>query len=103
MFNRIAFSSVSPSQWKDLAQNISYRSGFSGEVSNPNASPPEETSKPFTLSYDYTKKSFGDFANHRVVAPVPWFGIEGTGSDNKKPDEPVVLGAPGELVFRRGK
>jgi tetratricopeptide (TPR) repeat protein len=34
-----------------------------------------------------------------VVAPVPWFGIESAGSDDKKPNEPILLGALGELVY----
>jgi tetratricopeptide (TPR) repeat protein len=97
---RMAFRSVSPAQWKELGQRISYNSGFHGEVSSVTASAPEETDKPFQLSYEYTRKSFGDWKNHRVVAPLPWFGIESTDSDEKKPEEPFALGALGDYIYK---
>jgi tetratricopeptide (TPR) repeat protein len=96
---RLAFRGTPQAQWKQLTQGISYREGFGGEVTDPKASPPDEPDKPFTLKYDYKKKSYGDWDNHRIVAPLPWFGIEGSGSDDKKPTEPVVLGGLGEVAF----
>ena len=96
---RLAFRGTPQTQWKELAQNISYREGFSGEVTDPKPSPPDESDKPFTLNYDYKKKSYGDWDNHRIIAPLPSFGIEAAASDEKKPTEPVVLGALGEIVL----
>jgi tetratricopeptide (TPR) repeat protein/transglutaminase-like putative cysteine protease len=96
---RSGFRSVSPAQWKELEQRVSYGSGYSGDVDNVKISAPEETDKPFQISYDYTKKSFGDWENHRIVAPLPWFGFESTATDEKKPAEPLILGALGEVVL----
>jgi tetratricopeptide (TPR) repeat protein len=96
---RSGFRSVSPAQWKELEQRVSYGSGFSGDVDNVTVSAPDDTNKPFQISYDYTKKSFGDWENHRIVAPLPWFGLESTATDEKKPAEPVILGALGEVVL----
>jgi len=96
---RAAYRSTSNAQWKDLAQRVSYASGYSGEVSNVAVSAPEDTNKPFQVSHDYTKKSFGDWDNHRIVAPLPWFGFESSASDEKTPAEPVILGALGEIVL----
>jgi len=96
---RSGFRSVSPAQWKELEQRVSYGSGFSGDVDNVKVNATEETDKPFQVSYDYTKKSFGDWENHRIVAPLPWFGFESTATDEKKPAEPVILGALGEVVL----
>ena len=96
---RAAYRSVPSAQWKELAQRISYSMGFGGEVSNVTVSELDNTDKPFQVSWDYTKKSFGDWDNHRVVAPLPWFGFEGVPSDEKKPAEPPILGALGEVVL----
>jgi tetratricopeptide (TPR) repeat protein len=81
-------------------QQISYLWGFSGEVSNVTASAPESLEEPFRFSYDYTRKDYVDWENHRIVAPLPVFGIEQGKADEKAPSEPLLLGSPGELVFR---
>ena len=97
---RMAFRGTPAAQWKELGQRISYGEGFSGEVSNLTASAPDQTDKPFRFSYDYSKKSFGDWDSHRIVAPLPWFGIESSALDEKPPAEPLVLGSLGELVYK---
>ena len=97
---RMAFRGIPPAQWKELGQRISYGEGFSGEVSDLTASAPDQTDKPFQFSYDYSKKSFGDWDSHRIVAPLPWFGIESSALDEKPPAEPLVLASLGELVYK---
>ena len=97
---RIVFRDTAPAQWKELAQRISYIEGFGGEVSNVSASAPDETDNPFQFSYKYTKKLYGSWSNHQIPAPLPWFEIEAGASEEKKPEEPVVLGAVGELVYQ---
>lgn len=96
---RTAFRSVAPAQWKDLGQRLSYASGFSGDVSDINVSAPDDTSRPFELSYEYTKKSYGDWENYRIVLPLPLFGIESAAVQEDKPEEPVLLGAVGKIVY----
>ena len=97
---RLGFRNVSQAQWKDLVQRVSYASGFGGEVSNVSASSPTDTSKPFDFSYDYVRKNYSDWENHRISPPLPPFGVEVDKNDDKKPSEPFYLGAPGELVYR---
>ncbi len=98
---RAAFRQVSEAQWKDLVQGMSYRMGFGGDVSNVQATPPEETDKPFRLSYDYLRKNYSDWENKRITPPLPPLGVEATNEANpKKPSEPVFLGALGEIVYR---
>ena len=94
---RAGFRSVSPAQWKQLAQQISNFSGFGGEVSEVTASAPEDTDTPFQFSYDYTRKNYSEWSDHRMIAPLPFFGIESAGSQDEKPVEPVILGAQGEV------
>jgi tetratricopeptide (TPR) repeat protein/transglutaminase-like putative cysteine protease len=97
---RLGFRATSPAQWKDLVQRVSYASGFAGEVAAVTASPPGDTEKPFQFSYDYTRKEFGDWPNHRIIPPLPPLGIEASDEDNAKPTEPLFLGAPGDIVYR---
>src|SRR5437867_5429981 len=47
---RAAFRQVPQTQWKDLVQQISYGSGFAGDVGEIVVSTPEDTDKPFQLA-----------------------------------------------------
>ncbi len=62
---RSAFRRVPMPQWKDLIQQISYGSGFAGDVSEVTASSPEKTDEPFRFSYNYSRKDFPDWSNRR--------------------------------------
>src|SRR5512146_257902 len=97
---RLAFRQVPEAQWKALVQRISYASGFGGEVSAVTASTPEDTTKPFQYAYDYTRKEYSDWKDGRITPPMPPFGVEVRGDEDKKPTEPVRLGAPGNIVHR---
>ena len=95
---RMAFRQLSESQWKEGVQRLSYALGFAGEVSNVVVSKPDETDKPITMSYDYVRKNYSDWENHQFTPPIPPMGIEQS-KDEKKPREPILLGAPGEIVY----
>ncbi len=97
---RFGFRNVASAQWKDLGQRISNASGFGGEVSDVTASVPDDTDQPFQFTYEYKRKDYSDWSNHRVVAPLPWFGIESAASEDVKPEEPVKLGALGDVVYQ---
>ena len=98
---RTLFRQVAQSQWKEAAQGFSYRLGFAGDVSNVKVTPPEATEKPFELSYDYVRKNYGDWEHKQITPPLPPLGVEVTNdSREKKPPEPVLLGAPGKIVYR---
>ena len=96
---RVALRATAPAQWKDLIQRISNAQGFGGEVSNANASSPEDTVNALEFSYDYTRKKYSDWENHRIGAPLPFTGLEGAAVLEKKPADPVLLGGLGELVY----
>jgi tetratricopeptide (TPR) repeat protein len=98
---RMLFRQVAQSQWKEAAQTFSYRLNFGGDVSNVTVTPPDDLEKPFQLSYDYVRKHYGDWENRQITAPMPPLGIEVTkDSKEKKPSEPVFLGALGKIVYR---
>jgi tetratricopeptide (TPR) repeat protein len=55
---------------------VSYRNGFAGDVSAVDASLPEKTADPFHVSWDYTRKDFGDWDNRRFPGLSPWFEMK---------------------------
>jgi hypothetical protein len=69
VYERYAFRRVPESQWKDLEQQMSYGARLGSTITSVQATSPEKTEEPFTNTYDYTLKDFGD--NHRFVIPDP--------------------------------
>jgi Flp pilus assembly protein TadD len=84
---RAAFHQTSRTQWSDMAQNISYRMGFVGTVSNLDVSVPEHTANPFQLSYDYTRKEYADWPNRRITVLMTPSGFPSSEDDDKPADE----------------
>jgi len=94
---RAAFRRVPMTQWKDLVQQISYMSGFSGEVSEVIVNPPEKTEEPLHFSYKYTRKDFPDWSGRRISSPLPPMLAP---APEDKPTHPILLGATGELHYQ---
>ncbi|HEX6878978.1 MAG TPA: DUF3857 domain-containing protein, partial [Terriglobales bacterium] len=97
---RLAYRRVPEAQWKELAQRISQSMGFGGDVSSVVVSKPDDTSKPFEVSYDYERKKYSDWEDRQITPPLPPLGIESYKDDEKAPKEPLYLGAPGEVLYR---
>ncbi len=93
---RMAFRRVPLPQWKDLVQQISYGSGFAGEVSEVTASSPEKMEEPFRFSYNYNRKDFPDWSNRRIACAVPPFGLPVV---DTKPSHPILLGVSQEIHY----
>jgi transglutaminase-like putative cysteine protease len=97
---RTVFRQTPQSRWKELMQRLSYVLGFGGEVSNVTASPTEDLSRPFEVSYDYLRKDYADWEHRQVLAVLPPFGIESAANRSEKvPKEAIYLGGPGELLY----
>ncbi len=96
---RAAFRSVPLPNWKELTQRVSYGFGFAGEVSGVTADPPEKTDEAFHLGYKYTKKDFGDWPNHRILAAVPVMSLPTLNEETTTPAVPILLGAPSEVTL----
>jgi tetratricopeptide (TPR) repeat protein/transglutaminase-like putative cysteine protease len=96
---RAAFRAVPVPQWKELGEGISSSSGFGGEVSEVTASSPEKTDEPFRFSYKYTRKDFGDWANHRILAPEPFARLLAPGEEEQLPAGASYLGPRVSLHF----
>lgn len=94
---RSAFRSAGQSQWKDLMQRISFNTGYSGTVSEVEASAPEATWEPFHISYSYNRKDYPDWSNHHITAPPPAFLLPVASEDENQPKEPLWLGSTIEI------
>jgi tetratricopeptide (TPR) repeat protein/transglutaminase-like putative cysteine protease len=90
---RSAFRRVPMPQWKDLIQQISYGSGFSGDVSEVSAGSPEKIDEAFHFSYSYKRKDFPSWSDRQINSPLPPTAFP---SYDAKPSYPIWLGAPAE-------
>jgi tetratricopeptide (TPR) repeat protein/transglutaminase-like putative cysteine protease len=92
---RSAFRRTPMPQWKDLIQQISYGSGFAGDVSVVTVSSPEKTDEPFRLAYSYTRKDYPDWSGRQISSPLPPF----LGQTLEKPANPIILGELGTMQY----
>ena len=96
---RSLFHSVPRAQWQELAQRISYNNGFASDVSAVDASLPEETAEPFHMSWDYTRKDFGDWENRRFPGLSTWFDAK-IADDATAPKRAILLDPTGETEVK---
>jgi tetratricopeptide (TPR) repeat protein len=73
--------------------------GFSGQTSNFQADNPDNTAKPFHISYDYTRKDYGGNDGKQFTPPLPPVPFL-MGENNKPPEDFIPLGAAGERDYR---
>ena len=93
---RTIFRQLPPSQWQELVQQLSYRMGFEGTVSDVKTDAPESVDAPYRTTWDYLRKNYPDWDNHRFLipgSPIPFSG------DAANPDstDPVYLGSPAKI------
>jgi transglutaminase-like putative cysteine protease len=91
---RSAFRSVPLPQWKDLIQQISYGSGFAGDVSEVTAGSPEKTDEPFHFAYSYSRKDYPNWSGRQISSPLPPMLAP---APDTKPSHPILLGVAGEI------
>ncbi len=93
---RTVFRQVPQPQWKDLVQQISYRLGYSGTVSDVGASTPEAIGEPFHFSYSYNRKDYPTWKSDQqfTVPGLPFFMPPVRDDANY----PIWLGPPLETV-----
>jgi tetratricopeptide (TPR) repeat protein len=96
---RSAFHQAARAQWQELEQRISSASGFAGDVSGVDASMPEKTAEPFHVSWDYTRKDFGDWENRRFPGMSTWFETK-IADDATAPDRAMVIDPTGEAEVK---
>jgi tetratricopeptide (TPR) repeat protein len=82
---RGAFRRIPQPQWKELVQGISYGLGYSGTVSDVDASAPDALSQPFHFSYHYNRKDYPDWSNRQLTVPGLPFYMPEVKDDRKSP------------------
>ncbi len=96
---RSAFRRTAAQQWKELAQQLSFASGFAGEVSEVNVSSTDKLDAPFALTYNYLRKDYVDPGNKRVGMPVPPLGLPEVPDSDAGTPSPIWLGPPAEYRY----
>ena len=96
---RAGFHLTPEADWTKLGQNVSYLLGFSGDVTKVQADNPDDTSKPFHISYDYTRKDYSGNDGKQITPPLPP-AIFTLSELDPQPKDPIVLGAPGVRDYR---
>lgn len=99
VITRLLFNETPQARWQAVVQAISYFSGFGGKVSNINVGDPESTGEAFQLSYDYTRKNYGDWAHQRTSPPMARLLLPDWTDDAAKTSKPLKLGAPGSTTL----
>jgi tetratricopeptide (TPR) repeat protein len=94
---RVAFRRTAQAQWKDLVQQFSYNSGFSGAVSDVIVRSPEDTSNPLHISYAYNRKDYPDWANRRISPPSPLQVLPEPSDEEMSSSEPMELGPKSDV------
>jgi len=97
---RQTFRRMPSPRWKEMLQNGSNMIRNRGEVSAVRASDLENARRPFRISYDLACAPDPNWEHHQFADPLPPFGFERGNPDEKAPDEPLFLGAPGEILFQ---
>jgi len=92
IFVRLIAVNLAPVQWDKGTQLLANAMGFSGTTSNSQFDHPENTTQPMHVSYDYSKKPFGDWNNFRIVALLPANPLPA--APDKEPTDDIDLGAP---------
>ena len=83
---------AAPAQWDQVTQDLANMMGFGGTVSHSSFLHPDDLDVPVQLSYDYTRKDFGDFDNYRTLPIFP--GVFLPAAPDEKPDQDLDLGSP---------
>jgi tetratricopeptide (TPR) repeat protein len=96
---RAGFHLTPEADWTKLGQSVSYLLGFSGDVTNVQADNPDDTSKPFHISYDYKRKDYSGEDGKQITPPLPPATFTLSELD-PQPTDPIVLGAPGVRDYR---
>ena len=92
---RAVYHEVPRANWQTLAQRLSYSNGFAGDVSAVDASLPEKTTEPFHMSWEYTRKDFGDWPNRRFPGMSTWFDAK-IADDATAPKRAILMDPTGE-------
>lgn len=82
---------LAPAQWDKGTQYLANLLGFSGTTSNSDFTRPDDFTNPMHVSYDYTRKTYGDWDTLRIVPLFPVVSLPA--APDKQPGDKIDLGA----------
>ena len=98
---RMAFHRTPKEGWKEVAQLLSIRDGFRGQVNSVSASDPYATKEPFTVEYELDQPRFVDWSKKtvRIPALLPQLGLPDPPAKpaSDSATAPIELGTPLEV------
>jgi hypothetical protein len=93
IYMRLASRQIARTQWDQLSQNYQNGSGYDGTTSATTLDPPDDTSGPWHLRYDFAKSPYGDWGNYRIGSLLPNADLP-TIDEKKPPKKEIELGGP---------
>ena len=96
---RAAYRNTPQNQWDELTQGVVNGMGFAGKSSDISVSPPEDTAKPFVLSFKYHRTDFPDWKNHQISLPAPPLFLPELTDEQKLSKNPLPLGAAQDVTY----
>jgi len=98
IFVRGLARNVAPAEWDKASQYISSNTGFGGTTSDTHFAGVDDLSKPIEISYEYTRRPFGDWENRRIIPMFPTLDLGLLASDGEEPEADIELGAPRTVI-----
>jgi tetratricopeptide (TPR) repeat protein len=96
---RLAFRNTPQSRWNELTEAIIHAIGFAGTVDDVASSPLDDTSKPFWITYKYHRADYGDWPNHQITLPLPYFLNAPLSPEEEKTIGAIPLGELKEVTY----
>jgi tetratricopeptide (TPR) repeat protein len=97
---RSAYRATPQNRWDELTQFIVNQMGFAGKSSEVSVAHPEDTSRPFVVSFVYHRPEFPDWKNHRISLPMPLLALAELNDEQKASKNALPLGSPFEVTFQ---
>jgi tetratricopeptide (TPR) repeat protein len=87
-------------RWQELTQRASAVLGLNGTVSDVNVAQPEDTGKPFTLSFSCHRTDYPDWKeHHRVTVPAPPMFFLTLNEEQKLSTDLLPLGSLQDITY----
>jgi hypothetical protein len=91
---RALLRQIPPGQWNQFTQQLAQGLGFGGTTSHAEIGPPDLTTNPEKLTFDYECEKTADWDNYKVLPLFPPFFIAGVDEKNPPKKYPIELGEP---------
>ena len=90
---RAVVRQISPSQYEEAMQRFANGMGYAGTTSHAHFSPPEDTTVPFTIEFDYHREKAGDWPNLKTIPQLAPVSLP-TVDEASPPVASINLGVP---------